>query len=535
MAPVRKRLGTVRFRSPALLHLGGVLLVLGGAPQALPQSPGGNATNAPVAPESSSRRSNDPGRWWGPLLAEFDLTLHPGTGIDAAGPIWGRRESDGISTWRFSPVIAYESEPMVERTEWEFLYPLVSYDRFGTEWKVHLLQMAYLSGGGTVDGEIKERQTIFPFFFRQSSTRETNDYIAIVPFYGRLKNRLFRDEVRFAALPIWLETRKRGVVTENWLFPFFHTRRGGGVSGWQVWPLVGHETKEPTVRTNVIDEPEVVPGHQRWFTLWPFVLSDRSGLGGPNPVTNLFLFPTHLRTRSPQMDHTWWFFFTHRTNRVAKFEEWAYPWPFFGHARGPGKHANRIFPLWGRAASATQQSDFVGWPFYTHRRTRNGTLDRERHRLLYFGYSDLREEDTASGKAFRRRDLWPLFTWRHERDGRERLQILAPIEGILPNNKSVERLYSPVWSVWRHESNPGTQSSAQSFLWNLWRREKRGDDTRASAVFGLVQTQKLDGRRTWRILGIGPRAKPFNPPAAPTGASPRRNAGLPGVPPGRAV
>jgi hypothetical protein len=482
---------------------------------------GAAAAGAPVSPGPTP--SPEPQKWWGPLFTEFDLTLQIGSGTEALGPLWGSKESDGVSTWRISPLFSRETEPQLDRAEWEVLYPFVSYDRFGTEWKVQFLQMLHFSGGSTLDGDIKKRQTLFPIYFRQESPGGTNDYLSIAPFYGHFRNRLFRDEVRFALFPLWLETRKREVVTQNYLAPFFHLRRGGGVEGWQLWPVVGSESKPPTYRTNVIDELELVPGHERRFFAWPLYFNERSGLGGPNPTTNLFLFPTHLRTRSPEMDHTWWLFFSHRTNRVKQFEEWAYPWPFLGRSRGPGKHSDRIFPIWGKATNANQQSDFIAWPLYIHKRTTTPTFERERHRFLYFGYSDLREEDRTTGRALRRRDLWPLFTWRKDREGRERLQVLAPLEGVFPSNKTIDRLYSPVWSLWRSESNEATHARSQSLLWNLWRRDQDHDYSRTAAFFGLVQTEHTPGRRTWRILGLGPRQqRPARPAITSTTTAPPR-------------
>lgn len=493
-----------------LLKSGSAALLAGLALQVLgqPTAPARTGEKAPAATPLETPR------WWGPLVTEFDLTLQPGTGTEAIGPFWASRESDGVSTWRLSPLISGEREPILERSEWEFLYPLVTYDRFGTEWKMQILQMLHFSGGSTLDGDIKKRQTLFPFYFRQESSSGTNDYLAIAPFYGHIRNRLFRDEVKFVLVPLWLQTRKREVITDNYLAPFFHRRHGGGVEGWQFWPVAGHETKPPTIRTNVIEEPEIVPGHDRTFFAWPFFFSERNGIGGPNPTTNLFLFPLYLRTRSPAVDHTWWMFFSHRTNRVAQFSEWGFPWPILGRARGPGRHGDRIWPLWGKSTNATQVSDFAAWPLYIHKRSTSGILDRERFRFLYFAYSDLREEDTSTGDAFRRRDLWPLFTWRHQRDGRERLQVLAPVEGIFPSNKTIERLYSPMWSVWRSEANPATASRSQSLLWNLWRREQQADYTRSSTLFGLVQTERTPGRRTWRVLGLGSRQQ--KPPPTPT-------------------
>lgn len=72
----------------------------------------------------------------------------------------------------------------------------------------------------------------------------------------------------------------------------------------------------------------------------------------------------------------------------------------------------------------------------------------------------------------------------------------------MPGNKSIERLYSPLWSVWRSESDPGRGKASQSLLWNLWRRERSGNETRSSALFGLVQTRRDGGGRAWKVMGL---------------------------------
>lgn len=429
---------------------------------------------------------------------------NPGWGREILGPLWGQEHVDGQTLWRLSPLLAHIEEAATERSEYEFLYPLFTFDRFGTEYRAQLLQFFSVSGGQTVDAETKRRQTIFPFYFWQKSDNPSNDYTALLPFYGHLQNHLLRDEVRFALLPLWLQSRKRDIVTDNFVFPFFHVRHGDHLTGWQFWPVFGHENKEVTSRTNSIDEAEIVGGHSKWFAVWPFILSNRDGIGTANPVTNRAFLPVFSLQRSPLRDNTTvlWPFITHTENREQHFVEWGLPFPFIGWARGKGKHANRLWPLYGNATNPTTRQNFFLYPLYWHKRLQSAPLDRERTRVFFFGYSDLRMQNRETGKTFRRRDLWPLFTWRQELDGRSRLQVLAPIEPLLPNNKSIERLYSPLVSLWRHEANPKEHTASQSLLWNTWRRDVSPELTRTSTLFGLVRTERSGTRREWRFLGM---------------------------------
>src|ERR1035438_8387131 len=102
------------------------------------------------------------------------------------------------------------------------------------------------------------------------SALDTNDnYTALLPFYGHLKNRLFRDEIFFVMFPIYSETRKRDVVTDNYLYPFFDLQHGDGLHGWQFWPLFGARHKAVTSVTNGFGDTEIVGGYDRCFALWP--------------------------------------------------------------------------------------------------------------------------------------------------------------------------------------------------------------------------------------------------------------------------
>ena len=128
----------------------------------------------------------------------------------------------------------------------------------------------------------RDRFTLFPFYFQQRSTLLNENYTALIPFYGHLKNRLFRDEVFFVMMPFYVQSRKRDVVTDNYVYPFFHLRHGNGLYGWQFWPLLGHEHKEVTTRTNNFDETETIGGHDKWFALWPFFANQNAGTGTTN-------------------------------------------------------------------------------------------------------------------------------------------------------------------------------------------------------------------------------------------------------------
>jgi hypothetical protein len=99
-------------------------------------------------------------------------------------------------------------------------------------------------------------------------------------------------------------------------------------------------------------------------------------------------------------------------------------------------------------------------------------------------------------------DFWPFFTKRHELDGNSRLQVLSILEPFLPNNKSVERDYSPVYSFWRSEKNGKTGTTSQSLFWNLYRRETEPNRKKISFLFGLFKYQTSAESKRWSLFYI---------------------------------
>ena len=80
--------------------------------------------------------------------------------------------------------------------------------------------------------------------------------------------------------------------------------------------------------------------------------------------------------------------------------------------------------------------------------------------------------------------------------------------------RSLQRDFSPLWSLWRSEKNPNTGASSQSLLWNLYRRDKTPETKKCSLLFGLFKYEcGPDGKR-WRVCYI-PFGRKKESPAPP--------------------
>ncbi len=426
----------------------------------------------------------------GPLYDKIRLTLEPGYGYEAAGPLWGNYQLDEErSLWRFSPLMSMSTDEGADFTEFDLAYPLLTYDRFGAEYRFQIGQLFAFSGGRRGDEDKDKRFTLFPLYFQQRSTNPTNNFTAVMPFYGRLQNRLFRDEVKWVMLPLYLQSRKRDVVTDNYLYPFFHLREGDGLKGWQFFPVFGQERKEVTYQTDMWDEKQMVPGHYKMFAGWPFFSFERRALGTENPVMATHLLPLYALQRSALKNSTtvMWPFLRYSTDTTTNYREVNAPWPFIVWARGENRHIDRVWPIWSDTRAGFTRSKVFLFPLYKEKTIDSPEVKSRRTRIALSLYQDIHDESLETGQDRRQIHLWPLFAYERDFEDKARLQLIAPLEPLLRNNKGVKRNYSPMWSIYRKEENPNTGFKSHSILWNLLRFDRNKVARKDSILFGLFR------------------------------------------------
>jgi len=465
----------------------------------------------------------------GPLYQKFRLTLDSGVREEAFGPLFYEEQNTEQHILGMPPIFACELRPDLEMVDLDILPPVFSYDRYGSEFRVHLGQVLNIAGGRTQAGVERKRYTVFPFFFHQSSSDPRDRYTALFPIYGRLQNRVFRNEIDFVLFPLYSRTtkqviftplepepffdigarfaRSRGenVTTYNIVYPFFHLRYGEQLRGWQFWPLAGHEKQNAITRTNGWGEPVVTGGYERNFVLWPIFFREDRDFDAANPQRTRAVLPFFSSLRSPLRDSItapWPLGYTYTDDRARNYKEWGMPWPFIVVARGEGKHTTRVFPFYSQSSSSNLTSNWYLWPAYKYNAIHSGDLERERTRIFFFLYSNLSERNVATGDHRNRVEAWPFFSWRRDLEGRTRLQVLSLLEPLLAQQDSVEKVYSPLWAIWREQKNPKTGAASQSLLWNLYRRETTPASKKCSLLFGLFQYQSSSGGRRLRLFYI---------------------------------
>ena len=425
----------------------------------------------------------------GPAWQSFDLTLSPGTRTEIAGPFYYHEQRDNEQTRAWPPFYSHWENPELLAREDNFLYPLFSRIQYGQEVHWQFAQMLNVGGGTNPPQGDAKRFTIYPLYFQQRSTNASLNYTAVVPFYGHIRDRLLLKDVYFVMFPLYSETKKHGYVTDNYLYPIFSLRTGDHLAGWKFWPLAGNEHKDITFATNGFGDVSVVPGYEKSFALWPLGFNTKTGLGTENPEHTGGVLPLYSETRSPLRDSTTviWPLFSWIDERQRHYHEWQGPWPFVIFTRGEGKHTDRVWPLFSQSQDANQESDSYLWPLYQYRTFHGDLVATKRHKVLFYIYESTTEHNLQTGTFKKRLDMWPFFEWHQDIYGNTRLQVFAPVEPALNDQRGIERNWSPLWTVWRAEDNATNGHHSRSLLWNLYRSDRTPTSKKSSLLFGLFQ------------------------------------------------
>lgn len=457
----------------------------------------------------------------GPLVHRFGVTFEDAERTEALGPFFNRESGVGYQEWAIPPIYSRRYEEATDKLSIDIFWKVASYDRMGPEAKFTFLQMFNVGTARSLADEGDRRFTLFPFYFQNRSDNPDRNYTAVFPFYGRIRNRVFRDEVKWVMFPLYAQSHKRDLVTDNYFFPFFHIRHGDNLNGWQLWPLIGREHKGLTTRTNVLGERVDVGPHDKDFYLWPFVMKAHTAIGQPEENLQRAVLPFYFIERSEKRNVTTflWPLFSTIDDAGRDYREWAMPYPFLVFSKGPGKTGGRFWPFYGEAHNDTLRTRFILGPLYRSKEVNSENLHRLRWNSCYFLYDSVFELNTETGKSMKRRGLTPLFHYHKDWNGRESLQILAPLETTLPHSDTLRRSLSPLWSLWRSEKNPAAGKSSQSFLWNLYRRDTSPEVRRGSVLFGLFRWETRENERSLQFFYL-PRMKTGDPAPAKVALEP---------------
>jgi len=106
----------------------------------------------------------------GPIYDSFPLTLQQGKRTEWLGPLVNVEKTTNDWGWTFSPLMSYRYNPGVDNTSFDLLYPIITHDRYGSEYRFQIFQVFSISGGNNQNQE-KETVHAFPILFPTTRAR----------------------------------------------------------------------------------------------------------------------------------------------------------------------------------------------------------------------------------------------------------------------------------------------------------------------------------------------------------------------------
>ncbi|MCF7837943.1 MAG: hypothetical protein K9N49_04865 [Candidatus Marinimicrobia bacterium] len=392
-------------------------------------------------------------RWLGPL---FETTLLP----------------DGSSVRaRLRPVFSGAQWPAAARREWEVLWPVARGRAQDDERRARVLLAWYSDYDGT-DPAARWHLHVLPLYF-QGRGRNGQNYLALFPFGGVIRDFLWLEEIRFALFPLWVQSAKNDLRTTTLLWPVFSRTDGEGVWRRRVFPLWGRSIREGQF--------------DKQFILWPFW--NQARYDWPESHGRAWiLFPLAGRVSLSDQQSIMVLPPFFRWHTGVQRRQLYCPWPFVQWSRGD---IDKLYfwPLWGRKRVGPRHSGFVAWPLASYSRATYGdttTLDR---RLAPFYYERIVSvSNAASGRIERPSQqvkLWPLGSYRrHNNQRRWRVLDLWPLHDTGP----VERAWAPLWTLYQYQVAGSTNRT--DLLWGLFKQARVGQDLRYAALFPIYDWQK---------------------------------------------
>jgi hypothetical protein len=404
--------------------------------------------------------------------------------IHSLGPFL-KHETKGAETeYAFRPFF-YRAFDDAGSSQTEVLYPVMTIKSHPDSTRVNILQLFSHDFGSRESGSTN-RFYLFPFLFYGAPDEEQDGYFAFFPFAGKMYNWFGRDEIHFFLFPLYGQTHRQDRQIDNLLWPFFARVSGREESGYKFWPIYGQSEKT---------------GHYRKsFFLWPIFFSEDLELETDTPVRRRAAFPFYMSIDSAEKSEQFvlWPFFSERVDNVQNYTEWNFPWPLIRVTRGETRYGYRLLPFRSDETVEANRKRWYLWPVYKIEDTQTEKFERRRDRVLYFLYSDMREEWYQTGEEKRRVALWPLFGYSRAK-GVSHFHVFALLEPFFPANNAIERSWAPLWRIYQQKWDQ-RGNRIISLFWNLYWQEKR-DQAIAWELFPLLEYQQTGSEEIdFRIL-----------------------------------
>ena len=454
--------------------------------------------------------------------APADAAAGESTWTEVLYPFFGAEASEGRSYHAVRPLYNAESREGEGFFRLQYLWPLgLQYSRAGDTWQHRLFPLFnHVTRWRLLSGEKSTAGFVFPLFW-WGRRPQSGPYFAVFPLAGVTKG-VLGDRWSFLLFPLASVYRHKDYRRYDFLWPLITYGRApeGKRRVFRAWPFYVYNYNEGRWR--------------RHYVLWPFLRWGTENEGGKYVHRYFGLFPLYAQkvAYDEEGNAVAWqkqrvLLTTRRDTRPRK-ERWGWSALFtiLRYDRATKRDELRIFPFFwkrtwyadGEKAPESSWTRYVApWPLIWVDAGSREEGERERNFILapfYWQYNRRYFEDGAPAGSSRHVTLWPLATYRRERDGARHFWILshgwhdAP-EGYKRNYRAFfdlfqyhssalgERETRLLWRLYHHRRGPDGRYLS---LGPLFTYDGEGKKTGLSVLFGLVAYEKEGQGGRWRLF-----------------------------------
>jgi len=411
-------------------------------------------------------------------------------------PLYESKESEGVTAKRglgpiyedvrfpnghvrqaVRPFWSYEKSG--ERVAEDFFWPLAMSRREKDYYKSHFLLLFYHNEN------LKNDKSAWMFwalpFWYEGRSRDGQDYKALLPFWGDVRDAMGYDLLRFRFFPFYLYTKKNNLESNGYLWPFISETHGDGLNKYRVFPFYGKLVKEGS--------------HQNSFIMWPFWHEGQSL--NPKKPGDWFLawpFYGHYKYQDEEKYTVMWPFISWSTS--DKETKKNAPWPFYTkRLTKDGKEESlSVWPFYARTTAPNKIYKSVMWPIATYSRLGDDKTYTENSWCLPFYWSSKKVDKGQEFEDYQR--YWPLLSV-DKAGGAKSVKFLS----LWPQRHmpSIERNWEAGWELYRYFDNADITS--HDVLWGMGKyRVNHKKDKSEFSFFPLFDKERDKENTSWSFL-----------------------------------
>jgi len=318
----------------------------------------------------------------------------------------------------------------------------------------------------------------------QGRTRDGDDFSALFPIHGTIRDFIWLDELHFTLFPLYLNYRQGRQETESYCWPIYSHETGPIRERQCVFPVYG-------TSTTAIERSS--------FLLWP--IWTQQEFDGPNRRgTAEMLFPIYGRVDTDTQQG--WMALPPLFSRMTMTNgdtSLRCPWPIYETAQQKDSERNNVWPLWTRTETTNGHRGTIAWPFWWEDSVDTGGRREHSETLLLFyraAHSEIRTGDRYVADLDYVR-VWPFYSRNEAPEG---TRIRVPELTFMRDGQGIERNWAPFWSWYVQHRQAG--ACDHDVFWGLARWGRQCDDTTYVQLGPLISWQQPpDGSLEWRFLG----------------------------------